>query len=482
MKPIHILSATLMLFTVSTLLFGIEKFTDAEYEGKNLTFKSYRDSEKKELSSVEKINPIRLKAGLKNETKFLLDSVLTSDENGQVFSKHTYTYDNHGNELSYESIELDDSLKTFVGVYKYINTFTNDDKQVSSITYSWDITKNEWLQNWKAETTFNKNGLDSIIIDYEWDTDNKNWSFTHKDEYNYYQDSTIKEYTSYNFDKNKNTWINNYKNAFDYNTEENFETLTDYNWDSINNNWLASLKQEYFMDSKDHTAIAVQSLWVEQLKKYFVMDKVEYAYLNDKQLEISTSEWLERYWSGISKSEIHYDSLGRADGQTYFSYSYQKKNWIPRFRYEIILNQNGDILTEIRSKYDNKSDTWTNDFKRTYEYDNNGNTSVLSLYAFDTTWQLYETVRYYFSEKVISNLTSQKKNIILAQNPVRDLFIVKGLDSDYAIKVFDLKGNLVLHKSQNGNKPVNVQELHKGMYIYKIIYREGIVDGKMIKE
>lgn len=482
MKPKYLLSATLILFTVSTLLFGIEKIAWKDYEGKNLSFKSFRDSEMKALPSAEKMNPVKLKAGLKNETKYLLDSVLVSDNKGDIIAKTKSTYDNHGNELSYESLELVDSLNSFIGVYKYINTYTNDDKQVSNISFNWDYIKNEWLQSYKTETTYNNYGLDYITTDYEWDSDKKKWVWTNRNEYIYYPDSAIKENTFYSFNKNKNTWINNTKYVYDYNHEENYDTSIDFNWDSISNSWIASIKLEYFMDRKGHRAIAVNSLWVEQLQKFFVMNNMEYSYFNDELRGFISSEWMGRYWSGVSKAELHFDSLGRADGQTYYSYSNQNKKWFPRFRYEVTFNQNGETQTEIRSEYDINSDTWTYDYKWELEYDKDGNILNEYFYIFENTWNLSETYRYYYSEKQISNLVSQKKNIILAQNPVRDMFMVKGLDGDFVLKIFNLKGNLVMLKSQNGNKPVNVADLQKGIYIYKVIYSDGIIDGKMIKE
>lgn len=482
MKPIHLLTATLILFTVSSLLFGIDKFAGKEFEVKESSFKNFKDSEMKAVPFPEKIKSVKLNAGLNNDTKLLLDSVLVTDEKGKIINKYFYTYDNHGNELSYESLEWIDSLNIYIGIYKYINTFTNDDRLVSSITFNWDNVNNEWFKSWKAETIFNNIGLDSISTESEWDAEKKSWIWYYKNEYSYFQDSTIKENTLYNFDNNKNKWKNNIKYIFENNREENYKTMTDFNWDSISNKWISSIKQEYLMDSKGHTAISTQSLWVEQLQKFFVMRKTEYSYLNDIQSGFNTSEWIERYWSGISKAELHFDSLGRADGQTYYNYSYLKKNWIPRFRYERTLNQIGETLTETRSVYDIKSDTWLNQYNWVYEYDKNGNISTVYSYALETTWNLYETTKYYYSEKQISGLKSPKKNIILAQNPVRDMFMVKGLDEDFVLKIFDLKGNLVMLKSQNGNKPVNVADLHKGIYIYKIIYSEGIIDGKMIKE
>src|SRR5574344_2058511 len=131
MKPKHLLTATLIFFTVSSLLFGIEKFAGKDYEGINLSFKNRSSSKMKAETSPEKINSDKLKAGLKNDAKYLLDSVLVSDGKGKIINKYNYTYDNHGNELSYESFELVDSLNSFIGVYKYINTYTNDDKLAS---------------------------------------------------------------------------------------------------------------------------------------------------------------------------------------------------------------------------------------------------------------------------------------------------------------------------------------------------------------
>ncbi len=482
MKPKHLLTATLIFFTVSSLLFGIEKFAGKDYEGINLSFKNRSSSKMKAETSPEKINSDKLKAGLKNDAKYLLDSVLVSDGKGKIINKYNYTYDNHGNELSYESFELVDSLNSFIGVYKYINTYTNDDKLASNIAFSWDYIKTEWIQSNKTETIYNNYGLDSVTTDYEWDADKKSWILSYKNENSYYRDSTIRENTSFIFNTNKNKWINNTKYTYDYNQEENYNTSIDFNWDSISNNWITSIKKESFMDKKNHRAIVVNSLWVGQLQKFFVMNEMEYSYFNDELLGFNASEWMERYWSGVSKAELHFDSLGRVDGQIYFSFSYQNKKWFPRFRYEITFNQNGETQTETRSEYDIKSDSWKYDYKWELEYDKVGNILTEYFYTFENTWNLSETYRYYYSEKQISSLKSHKKNIVLAQNPVRDMFMIKGLDEDFILKIFDLKGNLVLLKSENGNNPVNVVDLQKGIYIYKIIYGKGIIDGKMIKE
>ena len=76
MKPKHLLTATLIFFTVSSLLFGIEKFAGKDYEGINLSFKNRSSSKMKAETSPEKINSDKLKAGLKNDSLINFLSIL----------------------------------------------------------------------------------------------------------------------------------------------------------------------------------------------------------------------------------------------------------------------------------------------------------------------------------------------------------------------------------------------------------------------
>lgn len=81
------------------------------------------------------------------------------------------------------------------------------------------------------------------------------------------------------------------------------------------------------------------------------------------------------------------------------------------------------------------------------------------------------------------NLRDNKASdkIQLYPNPVKsDLFVV-GLLQDATIKIFDMRGKLVL-KTRNTNNQIDVNNLSKGVYTIQVSDKNGIITRKIVKE
>jgi hypothetical protein len=71
--------------------------------------------------------------------------------------------------------------------------------------------------------------------------------------------------------------------------------------------------------------------------------------------------------------------------------------------------------------------------------------------------------------------------IRLYPNPVRSNLFVDGLPQNATVKIYDMKGKLVVNR-QNGDNQIDVNNLSKGVYSIQIVGKNGITTKKFVKE
>ena len=75
----------------------------------------------------------------------------------------------------------------------------------------------------------------------------------------------------------------------------------------------------------------------------------------------------------------------------------------------------------------------------------------------------------------------ENSKISIYPNPTSDGFWINGLESKAALRLYDIKGRLLLTKDITCNERVSISQLPKGTYIIKITIAEGVVEKKLIK-
>jgi len=69
---------------------------------------------------------------------------------------------------------------------------------------------------------------------------------------------------------------------------------------------------------------------------------------------------------------------------------------------------------------------------------------------------------------------------IVFPNPARDHIFVRGTDPVKQVKIYDTRGNLILHLDNPGNDPLSVSSLPRGLYICHICFEKKIAMHKII--
>lgn len=79
----------------------------------------------------------------------------------------------------------------------------------------------------------------------------------------------------------------------------------------------------------------------------------------------------------------------------------------------------------------------------------------------------------------IEQLTINNEQIKVYPNPAKETINIKGnIDVPATFELYDLTGRKVLMQSINSNQPINISQLSKGLYVWKI----GSVRGKLVVE
>lgn len=107
-------------------------------------------------------------------------------------------------------------------------------------------------------------------------------------------------------------------------------------------------------------------------------------------------------------------------------------------------------------------------------------TNVTQIGFWDLNGKFYMDNLYFYNSTVG---ISKKDNsgISFYPNPVKsDLFVV-GLPQNATIKIFDMRGKLLLN-TRNTNNQIDVNNLSKGIYTIQVSGRNGIITRKIVKE
>ena len=87
----------------------------------------------------------------------------------------------------------------------------------------------------------------------------------------------------------------------------------------------------------------------------------------------------------------------------------------------------------------------------------------------------------YFYNSTVGISKKDNSGISFYPNPVKsDLFVV-GLPQNATIKIFDMRGKLLLN-TRNTNNQIDVNNLSKGIYTIQVSGRNGIITRKIVKE
>ncbi|MDO9254062.1 MAG: T9SS type A sorting domain-containing protein [Bacteroidales bacterium] len=110
-------------------------------------------------------------------------------------------------------------------------------------------------------------------------------------------------------------------------------------------------------------------------------------------------------------------------------------------------------------------------------------TAVTQIGFWDLNGAFYMDNLYFYNTSGMVSLRDNKSSdkIKLYPNPVKSNLFVDGLPQNATVKIYDMKGKLVVNK-QNGENQIDVNNLSKGIYSIQISGKNGITTKKFVKE
>ena len=110
-------------------------------------------------------------------------------------------------------------------------------------------------------------------------------------------------------------------------------------------------------------------------------------------------------------------------------------------------------------------------------------TNVGQIGFWDMSGAFYMDNLYFYNSSGMVGLRDNKASdkIKLYPNPVKSNLFVDGLPQNATVKIYDMRGKLLL-SSKNGENQIDVNNLAKGVYSIQISGRNGITTKKFVKE
>ncbi len=212
-------------------------------------------------------------------------------------------------------------------------------------------------------------------------------------------------------------------------------------------------------------------------------NKFVYAYNAQGQLE--SIQWYEWEESSSSLQEEHRDSLYYPSANQKIHVVYEKddlNNLVPSDKGIYTYDNSGNLQNVISYEYNN---TWVLEDSTIYYY-GKGRPDAMSVYNWTGSgWSAQPVARGEFLDLItgISNVISDKNQLVISPNPVGDFVSLDGLkqSATYEIEVLKVDGATV-YKASHSSTKIDLSFLPAGIYIMKVTDNQMIRTAKFVKD
>jgi hypothetical protein len=98
-------------------------------------------------------------------------------------------------------------------------------------------------------------------------------------------------------------------------------------------------------------------------------------------------------------------------------------------------------------------------------------------------WVFNDIATYYYSEQEVVGINETTKGgYKLYPNPAKNTVTLLSGGSSELFEIYNLQGVKLLSTSLSKGNQINIENLNKGTYIYKVNGHQGSVSGKLIKK
>lgn len=167
------------------------------------------------------------------------------------------------------------------------------------------------------------------------------------------------------------------------------------------------------------------------------------------------------------------------------TYDDDLQEFVPFSATSYTVDDQGFRLSQTRARYINME--WVNSTSNFYTYDDCGNQSTSSFYAWDSDlqeWVIRSLSTFYYSGTSSLTELGDTHNLLIFPNPARD-YITINVDGDTnqerTVIITDASGKRVAVDKIISSTRINVSNWMNGWYYYQTISEDAVVAGKFLK-
>lgn len=385
--------------------------------------------------------------------KHLMDSTIyevyyEEDEEWHLKYKQDFIYDENLNMLESSWYYMRNSQWEFTDITEF--TYDEDGLITLRLESYWDDNSGDIVINYKEEYTYNDDDQLTLMVETNWNTNVNEWELTYKKEYYYNENEDISYTHDYHWEDDIEDWENGDSAIYTYDANAYLELILLYEWDNDNGIWKENTKKEFTNDDDGNVTSRIIS------------------YMN-----YNTNEW-----SIYSKREYTYDGSANPQSEIYSYWEDSKGYWDEDRKYEYSYNLEYELSDMILPPlfYFNP-DYYENITNMPIDY------MEYNAY-FGGSWSVTDRITYFYSEQEVTGFSNlSESSVEIYPNPTSGIINFRmGINfQQISFELIDMQGKRVMQQKISNNQKVDIRQLPKGLYFYKIsCNKESLYSGKII--
>ncbi len=411
------------------------------------------------------------------------------------------------------------------------------DQTMDSILWEiYDTTNSKWVLTERELFVYDGNGN---MIQYQWfafDSLDMKILPSDKEDVKYNAQGQPTEIVWLVWDKASGQWVNEAKFELTYDGEGNLIQETLYEWDTDGSQWLVGLQFDMTYDGNGNILSELWLFWDEDSSKLIQIFKDEYIYEGGKLTTWNEYYWEEGAWELTYYTAYTYDNgnliLELTQGWDLFTedwgdfskieytyvgdkvvteivwgFDWMSFTMVLQTRFEYTWDADGNMITEVESSWDEGAGSWQNTWKSEWTF--NKNFTILDLYVpywftadladltfwhmpvsetgyFNNngTWDLnYRQTAYYSDFGGSTSIEDVLETpVSVFPNPASET-VTFNWDEKYTrlnLEIYDLTGKRLISRSIDNNETISVDDLSRGMYLYKLTENNDLIHAGKI--
>lgn len=292
--------------------------------------------------------------------------------------KEEITTNSQEKQIHYVLSQWDKTLEKWVFIRQYEYDYDENGFKTLDIDYFWLKDSEEWYGASKSEYEFDEKGNKLLEINYVWNQDSKDWIESGKVEIAYDESGNVTEKIWYSLDYSEKVLVYSSREEFGYDEQGNMIFQFYSQWDATLKVWVNLQKMEVEFDENFNQTLQSSYHWSTEDSIWIGASKTGKEFDINGNL-LATIEyqwdWMENQWTELFKEKYEYDSLENRTLTSLYVWSDADKNWVfsvNRTLSEYEYDENGRILKQIISQWNEDSGNWDLANKNEYEYDEQG--------------------------------------------------------------------------------------------------------------